>query len=101
MQAIGINGITGRMGRLIAAAVTDHADCQLVGGLSRQAFTEVNGLPADLRALDLDPAILHQDPAALCATAEVIIDFSLPPATMALAEVARATGTGLVIGTTG
>ena len=44
MQAIGINGITGRMGRLIAAAVTDHADCQLVGGLSRKAFTEVNGL---------------------------------------------------------
>jgi len=101
MQAIGINGITGRMGRLIAAAVTDRADCQLVGGLSRQAFIEVNSLPADLRALDLNPATLHQDPAALCAAAEVIIDFSLPPATMALAEVARATGTGLVIGTTG
>ena len=98
MQAIGINGITGRMGRLIAAAVTDHADCELVGGLSRQAFTEVNGLPEDLRALNLDPATLHQDPAALCAATEVIIDFSLPPATMALAEVARATNR-LVVGT--
>ena len=70
MQAIGINGITGRMGRLIAAAVTDHADCQLVGGLSRQAFTEVNGLPADLRALDQDTETLLQEPPPLCDNAE-------------------------------
>ena len=49
MQAIGVNGITGRMGQLIAAAVAAHADCRLVGGSAGRSSPMLRGLPADLR----------------------------------------------------
>ena len=98
---IAINGITGRMGRQIAAEIAARDGARLTAGSSRQSFHDDADLPADLRDLGLSAADLVGDPESLCAHAQVIIDFSLPPATMALVDVAHRTGTAVVIGTTG
>lgn len=77
MTAIGILGSDGRMGRAIAAALGE-------GGA-----TFAGGVDAG------------EDPAALAALADVLVDFTVPPALAANLAAARTAGTPIVIGTTG
>ena len=78
---IGIAGITGRMGRLLAEEVP-AAGAVLAGGTSRSGA----GLP---------------DMAALCGVSDVVIDFTHAHVARAHAEAAAAAGVALVLGTSG
>jgi 4-hydroxy-tetrahydrodipicolinate reductase len=78
---IGIAGITGRMGRLLAEEVP-AAGAALAGGTSRSGA----GLP---------------DMAALCGVSDVVIDFTHAHAARAHADTAAAAGVALVLGTSG
>lgn len=78
---IGIAGITGRMGRLLAEEVP-AAGAALAGGTSRSGA----GLP---------------DMAALCGVSDVVIDFTHAHAARAHADAAAAAGVALVLGTSG
>ena len=77
MTSIGIYGSLGRMGQAIAAAAPEM-NAQVAGG-------------ADVR----------DDPLAIAAAANVLIDFSAPQALEAHLAAARAAGRPIVIGTTG
>ncbi|WP_457312362.1 4-hydroxy-tetrahydrodipicolinate reductase [Sphingomonas sp. UYAg733] len=77
MIGIGIIGSAGRMGQALAAAIPDLG-ATLVGGI------DAGG-----------------DPAALARDADVLIDFSAPGALAATLAAARASGTPILIGTTG
>ncbi|QNQ09902.1 4-hydroxy-tetrahydrodipicolinate reductase [Sphingomonas alpina] len=77
MTSIGIIGSAGRMGQALAAAIPDLG-ATLVGGI------DAGG----------DPAVLTRD-------ADVLIDFSVPGALEATLAAARASGTPILIGTTG
>lgn len=77
MTAIGIFGSAGRMGRAIATTLTDHG-ATLAGGI------DAGG-----------------DPHALAAISDVLVDFSIPAALPANLAAARASGTPILIGTTG
>ena len=77
MTSIGIYGSLGRMGQAIAAAAPEM-NAQVAGG-------------ADVR----------DDPLAIAAAADVLIDFSAPQALEAHLAAARAAGRPIVIGTTG
>jgi 4-hydroxy-tetrahydrodipicolinate reductase len=77
MTAIGIFGSAGRMGQALAAAVPDLG-ATLAGGI------DAGG-----------------DPGALAGAADVLLDFSAPSALAANLTAARATGTPILIGTTG
>jgi 4-hydroxy-tetrahydrodipicolinate reductase len=83
---IGIAGITGRMGRLLAEEVP-AAGATLAGGLSRGA-----GLPGVAALPDI---------AALCAVSDVVIDFTHAHAAPAHAAAAAAAGIALVLGSSG
>jgi len=72
----GLIGAEGRMGKAIAAAAGDAVE--IIGGVGRGG-----------------------DVAALAAAADVLIDFSTPDALEANLVAARASGTPIVIGTTG
>jgi 4-hydroxy-tetrahydrodipicolinate reductase len=74
---IGIAGIAGRMGRLLVEEVA-AAGATLAGGTTR-----------------------GDDPAALFATSDVVIDFTHASAARAHAALAAATGKGLVLGSSG
>ncbi len=78
MTAIGILGATGRMGRAIAAVLAEQAAATLAGGATR-----------------------GEDPAALAARCDVLVDFSAPDALATHLDAAVAAGKPIVLGTTG
>jgi 4-hydroxy-tetrahydrodipicolinate reductase len=87
---IGIAGITGRMGQaVVAAAATDPA-VQITSGISR---TPEVALLGGVRLVASVPA--------LAGLVDVLIDFSRPQVTVAIARQAADAGIPLVIGTTG
>ncbi len=99
--AIGIVGCAGRMGRMLAKLVTETRDVQLVGGTGRPGAKEVGidlGTLAGLSALGV---ACGDDPDALFAGAEAVLDFTAPIASLAHAKLAAKHRKIHVIGTTG
>lgn len=88
---IGIAGYTGRVGSL------------LIGELQSGRWKGLMLAGATARAMpEKDPGFfVTTDPAELFKRADCVIDFTSPAATMMHAELAAATGTALVTGTTG
>ena len=84
---IGIAGISGRMGRLLAEEVP-AAGAILAGGTSR-----AGAAPAGVPVL--------ADIQALCAASDVVIDFTHAATAHAHAEAAAASGTPFVLGSSG
>lgn len=82
---IGIAGAMGRMGHAVAAAVDARDDAQVAARFDRPELA-VSGYVTRDEALQ---------------AADVIIDFTMPEATVALARAAAAKGVALVIGSTG
>jgi 4-hydroxy-tetrahydrodipicolinate reductase len=84
MTAIGILGVSGRMGRAIGNAAA-MVGVPIAGGIDREG-----GVPGD-----------HDDAAALAKACGVLVDFTAPEALKEHLEAAVAASTPIVIGTTG
>jgi 4-hydroxy-tetrahydrodipicolinate reductase len=84
MTAIGILGVSGRMGRAIGNAAA-AAGMPIAGGIDREG-----GVVGE-----------HADAAALAKASDVLVDFTAPDALKAHLDAAVAAGTPIVIGTTG
>jgi 4-hydroxy-tetrahydrodipicolinate reductase len=84
MTAIGILGVTGRMGRAIGNAAA-MAGVPIAGGIDRKG-----GVHGD-----------HPDAPSLARASDVLVDFTAPDALQEHLDVAVAAGTPIVIGTTG
>jgi 4-hydroxy-tetrahydrodipicolinate reductase len=97
---VGIAGCGGRMGRLLVAEIAASPGMRLAGG--RAAAPERSrphlGMLAGLQPTGV---VVSADPTELLARAQVVIDFTVPAASAALATAAAAAGVALVIGTTG
>lgn len=78
MISIVVNGASGRMGQHIQQVIASQSDVQMAGTLSRESW---------------DPSCLS--------SADVIIDFSLPEATLRLVDAMKENPLPMVIGTTG
>lgn len=99
--AIGVAACAGRMGRAIMAAVAAAPECRLAGASQYEGHAAV-GRDAGSLAPGLAGGIaVLGDPARMMADADVVIDFSTPSGTAAHLRAALATGTPLVVGTTG
>jgi 4-hydroxy-tetrahydrodipicolinate reductase len=90
---VAVVGALGRMGERVRAAVAAHPD--LVVG----AALEAPGHPG--LGSEVDGVTVGDDAAAAFAACDVVIDFSVPAATMSLLATAAETGTAYVTGTTG
>lgn len=97
---VAMHGASGRMGRAIIRAVADDAGLALVAAVDREG-SEVLGRDAGELAQGsaLGVAITAEREAAT--RADVVIDFSTPAATAAMARACAASRTPMVIGTTG
>jgi len=98
---IGVLGAAGRMGRMLIREVDEGEGLALAAAVDlpgSAAIGEDAGTLADLSPLGVP--ITSDDNAAFEA-ADVVIDFTLPKGTAALAKLAAATKTPLVIGTSG
>lgn len=96
MLRLAISGITGRMGRTVAALAAESSDIQLVGGLVRP------GRSVESLALALPRTVyLTSQVQELVDRADVVIDFSHPDVTVQLAHTCAQSNCALVSGTTG
>lgn len=98
---IGVIGCAGRMGQMLVREITATAGCTLIGGTDKvggEAIGKDLGLLAGLDALGVTAI---DDPVALFAQADAVIDFSNPEATERHAALAAQAETVLVVGTTG
>jgi len=98
---IGIVGCAGRMGRLLVAEVLANPDCELAGGTERPGSPALGQHVAALGGGEAAGVRVTEDARALFAAADVIVDFTIPAATVFHAGLATETGTAMVVGTTG
>ena len=98
---IGVTGCRGRMGRMICAAVAETPGLVLAGGTVRPGDGDAGAnLGARLGLPDVTAPILD-DPAALFARSDAVIDFTTPDLAAKHAQLAAQAGVTLVLGTTG
>jgi len=88
---LGVNGVAGRMGRTIVETAADREDVTVAFGVDVDA--------ADVAVPVVAPdetagALAEHDP-------DAVVDFTVPEATLAMAEACHETGVPLVVGTTG
>jgi 4-hydroxy-tetrahydrodipicolinate reductase len=93
VTAVALHGATGRMGRALRGLLAEDEAARLVACLTSA------GDP--LLGKRLDGVEVSADVAGGLARADVVIDFSLPRGTAALAPLAAAAGVPVVSGTTG
>jgi 4-hydroxy-tetrahydrodipicolinate reductase len=86
---IAIAGIGGRMGREILQVASGDAAVDIAAGIVRPGGAAPGGVPLVTSVADLPTGI------------DVIIDFSVPAATLEIARGAAARSIPLVVGTTG
>lgn len=94
-------GAAGRMGRTLIRVVDETPGVTLAGAIERDGAPEIgadSGLLAGLKANGM-PVVA--DPLPVFAAADGVLDFTIPAATIALAELAAQARIVHVIGTTG
>ena len=97
---VAIAGASGRMGQMLAQALTEAADCQLVGALD-VADSVFIGNDATGFLGKASGVMIQSDLRVGLQNAHVLIDFTRPEGTMAHVKVCRELGVKMVIGTTG
>ncbi|MGH0036133.1 MAG: 4-hydroxy-tetrahydrodipicolinate reductase [Myxococcota bacterium] len=93
IRRVAVVGALGRMGERVRAAVADHPELALGAALEAPGHAALGS--------EIDGVAVTADAAAAFAGCDVVIDFSVPDATLSLLEVAAETGTAYVTGTTG
>ncbi|HVJ51411.1 MAG TPA: 4-hydroxy-tetrahydrodipicolinate reductase [Aliidongia sp.] len=100
MVRIGIVGCGGQMGRMLIAEVADTKGAELAGGTDIAESLQGRDL-GEMVGLSRCGSVVGREPAALFAASDVVIDFTIPKVSVAIAELAAQMGKALVIGTTG
>jgi 4-hydroxy-tetrahydrodipicolinate reductase len=98
---IGVIGCAGRMGRANLAQLLTTESVELVGGTERPGHAALGADLGMLAGAEPTGVACTADNAALMTKAHVVIEFSVPAATIANARLAAEHGCAHVIGTTG
>jgi len=98
---IGVTGCRGRMGRMICATAAESPDVALAGGTVRPGDADAGADLGTRLGLPEGQAPILDDPAALFARCDAVIDFSTPDLAAKHADLAAQAGVTLVVGTTG
>ncbi|MBL8702408.1 MAG: 4-hydroxy-tetrahydrodipicolinate reductase [Alphaproteobacteria bacterium] len=98
---IGVVGAAGRMGQMLVREIAGTSAAVFAGGTESPASAAQDKDPGELAGIGPTNTRIGNDAATLFAGADVVIDFTVPSATLAHAKLAAATRKALVIGTTG
>ena len=101
MIRIGITGAAGRMGSLIIRGVAESGDMEVAGALEAPGHPSVGKDVGTIIGGGRRGVKISNTLEKAFGTAEVIIDFTFPEATMKAAGYAASTGRAMVIGSTG
>lgn len=98
---IGITGAGGRMGKILIEAVGLSASAQLTAAIERPESSLMGADAGELAGIGSNGVAVVGDLASVIEQLDVLIDFSVPEATLANAQLCFAAGKALVVGTTG
>ncbi len=101
MIRIAIVGAAGRMGKALVQAVTEAHDTQLTVATERAGSSLLGADAGEVAGIGTNGVILTDSVAAKLDDFDVLIDFTIPEATMFHAALCSGAGKRLVIGTTG
>ncbi len=101
MANVAVFGVTGRMGRCLVRALRESDDLALSGALASVASATLGRDAGDVAEAGPVGVTVTAERARALDGADVLIDFTLPSATVANLEAAAVRGVPAVIGTTG
>jgi 4-hydroxy-tetrahydrodipicolinate reductase len=96
-----VAGAGGRMGRTLVKAIADTPGVILVGAVDAPGSAVIGRDAGELAGLGANGVAVATDAAPLLASADGILDFTVPAATVIFAELAAKAGKVHIIGTTG
>jgi 4-hydroxy-tetrahydrodipicolinate reductase len=96
-----VAGAGGRMGRTLVKAIADTDGAILAGAVEAAGSAVIGRDAGELAGLGPNGIKVAVDPAPLLAQADGLIDFTIPAATIAFAELVAQRGLVHIIGTTG
>ena len=96
-----VAGAGGRMGRTLIKAISDMGGLSVVGALEAAGSPLVGEDAGVLAGLPASGVRVASDPGLLLKSADAILDFTIPAATVSLAALAAKARVAHVIGTTG
>lgn len=98
---IAITGAAGRMGKTLIEAVANAEGCELGAALERPGSSLIGVDAGELAGIGKNGVSVVEDINAVINDFDVLIDFTIPAATLANIAVCRSAGKSIVIGTTG
>ncbi|BFM08658.1 4-hydroxy-tetrahydrodipicolinate reductase [Halioxenophilus aromaticivorans] len=98
---IGITGAAGRMGKILIEAVSLNETTTLTAAIERPVSSLLGADAGELAGIGKNGVALVANLADVIKDIDVLIDFTVPAATLTNAQVCFANGKGLVVGTTG
>lgn len=101
MIRVAVTGAAGRMGKTLIEAIANHPETQLTVALERPDSSLLGADAGELAGVGRNGVTVVADLAAVADEFDVLVDFTVPAATLANAEVCAAHGKKMVIGTTG
>ncbi|MEP4378027.1 MAG: 4-hydroxy-tetrahydrodipicolinate reductase [Alphaproteobacteria bacterium] len=100
-RKIGIVGAGGRMGQMLVRVVAETDGCVLAGASEVAGSTHLGADPGLLAGVGESGVAITDDAAAVFASVDAVIDFTVPAATAAHAAMSAEAGCALIAGTTG
>ncbi|MFK8018405.1 MAG: 4-hydroxy-tetrahydrodipicolinate reductase [Pseudomonadales bacterium] len=101
MQRIAVTGAAGRMGRTLIEAITQTEGLELAAAIEMPGSSLIGADAGELVAIGKIGVALVDSLTDVIDQFDTLIDFTVPQATLANAEVCAAHGKKMVIGTTG
>ena len=96
-----VAGAGGRMGRTLVKAIAETNGVVLTGAVDAPGSAAIGRDAGELAGLGANGVKVAADPAPLLANADGLVNFTIPAATVALADIVAKQGLVHVIGTTG
>ena len=96
-----VNGVSGRMGRMLLQVIAASERAHLAGVLERPGHAWIGKDLGEMLGGAANGVTVSDDPTTTLKGAQAVIDFTAPAATVALAPQAMQAGCAHVIGTTG
>ena len=98
---IAVVGAAGRMGQMLVRRIAATQGLSLAGASESPGSNAIGRDAGEVAGLEANGVKITGDSAAAIAAADTVIDFTIPAATAAHAEIAMEKGVAMVIGTTG
>jgi len=101
LLAIAVTGVSGRMGRMLVAALAERDDAVLAGATERPGHPWIGRDLGEAMGGQANGLTVSDDPLEVFAGVRAVLDFTAPEATVAHADIAAQARLVHVIGTTG